>query len=102
MQRTKQPSSVLAVIVFVALSALGAVVAITPGCGAFQDPDQLFVATVDTFVNKSVGPEYVAYVDGDPELTEMQKQSRFDNVELLRRAVEVMKTTPKSSPDIPR
>lgn len=43
--------------------------------------------SADQFVNTTVGPEYLEYVQADPSLTEGQKQIRRDNVQTFRDAV---------------
>jgi hypothetical protein len=54
--------------------------------GACQN-NSAFVQSADLFVNKTVGPEYEAYVRNDANLSPEQKQDRLQNVSSFRDAV---------------
>lgn len=49
--------------------------------------DTVFINSADQFVNQTVGPEYLDYVEADSALTEVQKDIRRQNVDSFRRAV---------------
>lgn len=54
------------------------------GCGG---SDKAFAASADMFVNKTVGPEYRAYVMADPALDTDQKADRIRNVDSFKATV---------------
>jgi len=56
-------------------------------CGGCVSPNTQ--AELETF--NAIAPEYVIYVESDPELTQEQKQLRYDTVETWRRRVEASK-----------
>lgn len=70
----------------------GAVVATSliglTGCEVNTRNDPAFVAASDHFVNKTVGPDYETYVQGDARLDDAQKEDRLQNVRTFRAAVE--------------
>ena len=85
-----------------ALAALaGAVAALTfatsLGCqGVNTRNDPALVEASDQFVNKTVGPEYEAYVMNDPDLgepgvTTADREDRLRNVRSFRQAVQQAK-----------
>ncbi|MGD9631412.1 MAG: hypothetical protein AB7V18_19405 [Pyrinomonadaceae bacterium] len=55
--------------------------------GGCAGSDKTFAASADLFVNKTVGPEYEAYVMADPNLDAAQKEDRIRNVESFRNVV---------------
>jgi len=52
-------------------------------CGCVNPNAQ---AELDTY--NAIAPEYRAYVEADPTITEQQKELRYDTVETWRRRVE--------------
>lgn len=73
---------------FTAGMAVAALIALTQGCQKVNTRnDPAFVEAMDRYVNETVGPEYVDYVNADPNLTELQRQSRIGNHEAGQDAV---------------
>jgi hypothetical protein len=56
-------------------------------CGGCVSPNTQ--AELETF--NAIAPEYVIYVEGDTNLTQEQKQLRYDTVETWRRRIEASK-----------
>lgn len=50
-----------------------------------------FIEAADTFVNETVGPEYLTYVENDPALNADEVRYRQENVATFRAAVEAAK-----------
>lgn len=53
--------------------------------------DRALVDAADHFANVTVGPEYEAYVNDDPDLGEIDKAVRLENVRTFRAAVQAAK-----------
>lgn len=53
--------------------------------------DSALVDAADHFVNVTVGPAYEAYVNEDPDLGEIDKAVRLENVRTFRAAVQAAK-----------
>ncbi len=70
----------------IALETVSSVLLITllAGCGS---PTTLFIDAADSFVNTTVGPEYLDYVESDKSLTADEKLDRINNVQTFRDAV---------------
>lgn len=54
------------------------------GCSS---PDGAMLAAADSFANRTVGPEYLRYVEADPGLSDDEKALRRAHVMEFRRAV---------------
>lgn len=66
------------------LTAVMLALAAIAGCNG---SDKLFANSADQFVNKTVGPEYVKYVQADQTLTDQAKNDRLQNVASFRKVV---------------
>lgn len=64
---------------------------IVVGLTSCAGPDAALVEAADDFANRSVGPEYLQYVEADPNLDETDKRVRRTNVATFRQAVEAAK-----------
>lgn len=64
-----------------------ALATVAVGMAGCEGSDKTFAASADMFVNKTVGPEYEAYVIADPNLDPAQKGDRIQNVQSFRDVV---------------
>ena len=82
-----------ALTVIMASAIAMAAMAGTAGMGGCASDGALvaFAAAGDRFVNRTVGPEYLRYVEADDSLSFDEKRVRAANVEAFRHAVESIK-----------
>lgn len=69
------------------LSIPAAVFLTMPGC-ASNTGGPRFVSAMDTLVNTTVGPRYIAYVNADPTLTPEQRAIYLEELRQARLAVD--------------
>lgn len=76
-----------------ALALLLVVALVLPSCGT-NPINQTWLKGVEQGV-EAIAPEYLDYVEADPNLGEDEKANRRRTVELLRKSIETAKQQPK-------